>query len=61
MSPSRERSARPTSSVNPALDRLKLHFLLRKGGFGVAEFPPEACDAAFVPSSHFCLQLPPFL
>jgi hypothetical protein len=40
-----------TAGLNPTAIRLQLHLLLRNGGFGTANFPPDVCAAAFLSSA----------
>jgi hypothetical protein len=39
-----------TARLNPTATDLQLHLPLREGGFGVSDFPPAACAAAFISS-----------
>jgi hypothetical protein len=41
-----------TAGLNPTAVRLQLHLLLRNGGFGITNFPPDVFAAAFL-SSHW--------
>jgi hypothetical protein len=37
-----------TAGLNPTATNIQLHLPLREGGFGVSNFPPAVCAAAFV-------------
>jgi hypothetical protein len=40
-----------TAGLNPTATNFQLHLPLREGGFGVNDFPPAACAAAFISSA----------
>jgi hypothetical protein len=40
-----------TAGLHPRASSLQLHLPLREGGFGVSDFPPASCAAAFISSA----------